>query len=101
VAGPAVLALGAALFVEPASRQLLQNNGMAVWLDCPFDVVKRRVGQETDPAAGAGSGKVRGAFRGPSHDVRPCGYSHPIESDDPESTVEADRCGIHYSSDSP
>lgn len=86
---PAVLALGGGAFVEPASRQLLQNNGMAVWLDCPFEVVKRRVGDGSKRPLAQDPEKFRALF-----DARRGVYSladiHiPIESDDPEITVEA------------
>lgn len=41
---PAVLALGGGTFAQPSNRELLQDNGLAVWLDCPFELVTRRVG---------------------------------------------------------
>jgi shikimate kinase len=41
---PAVLALGGGAFVDPANRELILGNGIAIWLDCPFDRVQRRVG---------------------------------------------------------
>jgi hypothetical protein len=37
---PAVLALGGGAFAAPANRDLLENNGVTVWLDCPFEVVR-------------------------------------------------------------
>jgi shikimate kinase len=85
---PAVLALGGGAFVESASRQLLQDNGMAVWLDCPFEVVKRRVGDGSKRPLAQDPEKFRALF-----DARRGVYSladiHiPIESDDPEITVE-------------
>jgi shikimate kinase len=40
---PAVLALGGGAFVEETNRSLLADRGVSIWLDCPFDVVKRRV----------------------------------------------------------
>ena len=40
---PAVLALGGGAFAQPANRELLLGNGMAVWLDCPLELVRRRV----------------------------------------------------------
>ena len=40
---PAVLALGGGAFAESATRSLLTGNGIAVWLDCPFDTVHRRL----------------------------------------------------------
>jgi shikimate kinase len=40
---PAVLALGGGAFVDAANRELIMQNGIAIWLDCPFDRVQRRV----------------------------------------------------------
>ena len=40
---PAVLALGGGAFTQPVNRELLVRNGIAIWLDCPLEVVKRRV----------------------------------------------------------
>jgi len=42
---PAVLALGGGAFAQVRNRDLLLGNGIAFWLDCPFEVVVRRVGQ--------------------------------------------------------
>ena len=41
---PAVVALGGGAFVDAANRDLILQNGIAIWLDCPFDRVQRRVG---------------------------------------------------------
>lgn len=41
---PAVVALGGGAFAEPGNRDLIGNNGVTVWLDCPFETVRRRVG---------------------------------------------------------
>jgi shikimate kinase len=86
---PTVLALGGGAFAEPASRQLLQDNGMAVWLDCPFEVVKRRVGHDSTRPLAQDPEKFAALF-----DTRRGAYGladiHiPIESDDPDITVEA------------
>lgn len=40
---PSVIALGGGAFVEPATHELLENNGISIWLDCPLDVVRARV----------------------------------------------------------
>ena len=49
---PTVMALGGGSFAQPANFDVLQENGVTVWLDCPFDVVKRRVsGQSQRPLA--------------------------------------------------
>ena len=86
---PAVLALGGGAFVEQANRQLLADNGLAVWLDCPFHVVQRRVAKTShrplaqDPATFAALYEAR-------RDLYRIADIHiPIDSDDPEVTVEA------------
>jgi shikimate kinase len=43
---PAVVALGGGAFAVPATRQLLRDNGVTVWLDCPFETVARRVAND-------------------------------------------------------
>ena len=43
---PAVVALGGGAFANPATRRLLSDNGVTVWLDCPFEIVARRVAQD-------------------------------------------------------
>ena len=86
---PAVVALGGGAFTIVANRELVRGQGTTVWLDCPFEVVQRRVAQAThrplarDPAAFA---KL--------YSDRQQAYAHadlrvPIESDDPEATVDA------------
>jgi shikimate kinase len=86
---PAVLALGGGAFAARANRDLLQNNGVTVWLDCPFQVVERRVALAAhrplarDPERFAALYHARREAYGLAH-VRV-----PIESDDPASVVEA------------
>jgi shikimate kinase len=88
---PAVVALGGGAFVSPANRDLLENNGIAVWLDCPFEKVSQRV-------AAAGRGAVRplasdaGRFA-ELYQIRRDSYSLAdvrvtIETDDPEKVVD-------------
>ena len=44
--------MGGGAFVQPANRELVQNNGVTLWLDCPFDMIQRRLhGDSTRPLA--------------------------------------------------
>jgi shikimate kinase len=57
---PCVLALGGGAFVQPANRELLQNNGVTLWLDCPFEVIQRRLnGDVSRPLAAQANGVGR------------------------------------------
>ncbi len=40
---PAVLALGGGAFTLESNRELMAENGISVWLDCPFERVRRRL----------------------------------------------------------
>lgn len=86
---PAVLALGGGAYTIPENRDLLTSHGIAVWLDCPFATVERRVSQAThrplarDPLAFAALYQSR-------RDCYALADVHvPVESDDPEATVAA------------
>ncbi len=86
---PTVLALGGGAFAAEANRDLLLNNGVTVWLDCPFEVVERRVALAAhrplarDPRLFAALYQARREVYALA-DVR-----IPIESDDPAGVVEA------------
>jgi shikimate kinase len=86
---PAVLALGGGAFVEPANRRLLANNGISVWLDCPFDVVQRRVAKTTHRPLAQYPEKFAALYESRREAYGIAEICVPIESDDPEVTVEA------------
>jgi shikimate kinase len=49
---PLVLALGGGTYVQPEHAELLANNGVTVWLDCPLHMIEERVrGHEHRPLA--------------------------------------------------
>ena len=49
---PWVIALGGGAVLRPENWELIQNNGVTVWLDCPLDIVRRRLGDDvTRPLA--------------------------------------------------
>lgn len=44
---PQVISLGGGAFVENENCEMTTNNGVTVWIDCPFSMVERRVAGET------------------------------------------------------
>jgi shikimate kinase len=86
---PAVLALGGGAFVTESNRQLVMSNGVAVWLDCPWETVHRRVGQASHRPLARDPETLRQLY-----DDRRAVYAladvHiPIEGDDAAVAVEA------------
>jgi shikimate kinase len=86
---PAVLALGGGAFVDASNRDLIMENGIAIWLDCSFERVKQRVGDTSarplarDPLRFAALYETRREVYALA-DVRIA-----IESDDAEHTLAA------------
>ena len=53
---PCVMALGGGAFVQRRNWELIQNNGVTVWLDCELETVRKRLGEDTSrPLAQDGS----------------------------------------------
>lgn len=84
---PCVLALGGGAIVRPRNWELIENNGVTIWLDCPLEIVHRRLGDDvTRPLA-----KNRAGLAQLYEDRRPL-YSRAdfrieIHSDDISDTV--------------
>jgi shikimate kinase len=88
---PAVLALGGGAFTVEANRELLADHGISVWLDCPFEVVRRRVAEQHGPIRPLAQDPEKFAAL---YDARRAHYQLAdarvdIVSDDPEATVSA------------
>ncbi len=43
---PMVIALGGGAFTQKNNFELIEENGVTVWLDCPFEVVRARIGAD-------------------------------------------------------
>jgi shikimate kinase len=44
---PWVLALGGGCFAQADNQELIQNHGVAIWLDCPLEMVRSRIAHST------------------------------------------------------
>lgn len=86
---PMVVALGGGAFAQPANCDLIEHNGLTVWLDCPVAVAWERVESNSDrPLA-----RDRRAFAA-LHEARQASYARAdfrieASADDAESVVEA------------
>lgn len=57
---PWVIALGGGAIMQSANWELIRNNGVTVWLDCPLEIVRRRLGDDvTRPLARDRAGLVQ------------------------------------------
>jgi shikimate kinase len=86
---PAVLALGGGTFIEPANRDLVAGNGIAIWLDCPFETVQRRVGHATHRPLARDPEKFAALYHHRRETYALADMHIPVDCDDPAVAVEA------------
>lgn len=89
---PAVLALGGGAFVDPANRELLQNNGITVWLDCPLATVQQRLERDRNAAVrplARDRGRLSALYESRRETYALADVCVPISSDNPDLVVEA------------
>ena len=65
------------------------NNGIAIWLDCPFEIVQRRVAQASHRPLARDPEKFAALYESRREVYALADVRIPIESDDPAVTVEA------------
>jgi len=86
---PSVVALGGGVFAQPQNRELLENNGITVWLDCPFEIVTRRVAQASHRPLARDPEKFEELYRARLEAYRLADMQITIGGDDPTEAVEA------------
>ncbi len=84
---PAVLALGGGAFTLPANRELMEHNGITIWLDCPFDLVQRRVGAASHRPLARDPEAFAALYEARREHYKLADVHVLVESDDPAVTV--------------
>ena len=84
---PQVVALGGGAFLSEENYQLVSHNGVAIWLDCPLDLIEKRLAGTSHRPLARDPQRLRELF-----DSRREGYSRAefrveIDGDDPQSAV--------------
>lgn len=86
---PTVLALGGGAIVEPENYALVENNGVTIWLDCPFETIRRRVGAAAHRPLARDPVSFAQLYETRRESYARADYRIPIESDDPAVAVAA------------
>jgi shikimate kinase len=84
---PHVVALGGGAYADASSQELLRENGVSVWLDCPLDIVERRVANATHRPLARDTETFRKLFNERLESYARADYRIPIVSDDPAAAV--------------
>jgi len=86
---PAVVALGGGAFVAPQNRELVMSNGLTVWLDTPFEIVRRRVDLATHRPLARDPLQFAALYQARKEIYRLADMHIAIADDDPEHAVAA------------
>lgn len=84
---PMVVALGGGAFVQPANFDLLENNGISVWLDCPFATVSERVSRASHRPLARDENKFRELYEARRGAYQRADFRIEISGDDPAPAV--------------
>jgi len=86
---PTVLALGGGAFVQPENYALVENNGITIWLDCPFEMVRRRVEGAPDRPLARDAESFARLYEARRESYKRADFRIAVEGDDPAAAVEA------------
>ncbi|HEY3741023.1 MAG TPA: shikimate kinase [Bryobacteraceae bacterium] len=79
---PLVLALGGGTFVDPENNRLLAENGVTVWLDCPFERIRERIGETQTRPLARDPKRFEELFHARRNEYSRCDYRVEVDSDD-------------------
>ena len=84
---PTVIALGGGAFARPENAELLEENGITVWLDCPFPLVKARVDRASHRPLARDAEKFERLYQERRASYAKAEFRIEISGDDPASAV--------------
>jgi len=85
---PMVLALGGGAFTQQGNIDLLENNGVTIWLDADFPVVKKRVSMATHRPLARNAERFAQLFQERRENYAKAEYRIPIPEDDSRAALE-------------
>jgi shikimate kinase len=86
---PSVVALGGGTFVQPGNFDLVEGNGVTIWLDCPLETVQRRVAEPSSRPLARNTQRFEDLYHARRAAYARAEYRISIETDDPAAVVEA------------
>lgn len=84
---PCVIALGGGAFLSEENFQAVSNNGISVWLDCPFAMVENRLAGSAHRPLARDPEKLRELFAVRREGYQRADYCIVVESDDAGATI--------------
>jgi shikimate kinase len=86
---PTVLSLGGGAFIDPENRKLLEERGVTVWLDCPFERISARMDGQTHRPLARDPEKFQRLYDDRRDSYSQAEYRVEADTDDPATIVAA------------
>jgi shikimate kinase len=86
---PMVVALGGGAFAQEMNHSLLEENGVIIWLDCPFSKVCARVDGTSHRPLAREAAKFKQLYEDRREAYRKADHRIEIDTDDPAAIVAA------------
>jgi len=86
---PSVVALGGGAFAQDENAGLLAANGVSIWLDCPLDLVKQRVANETHRPLAKDPERLAELYDARRPSYQRADFRVKIQGDDPAPVLNA------------
>ena len=86
---PSVVALGGGTFVRADNYALLENNGVTLWLDAPFELIQKRVPADGTRPLATDPDRFRELFDSRRSQYQLADHRVDIVSEDPEVTIDS------------
>ncbi len=84
---PQVISLGGGAFLSEENYRLVLDNGVAIWLDCPFERIERRLAGASHRPLARDPQRLRELFDLRRESYARAEYRVPVDSDEARATV--------------
>lgn len=84
---PRVISLGGGAFLRPENLELVSDNGVSVWLDCPLPLIERRIAGFTHRPLARDPNHLRHLYEARREGYSRADYRVEIEDDDAGAVV--------------
>jgi shikimate kinase len=85
---PCVVAMGGGAFAQKVNFDLVEDNGITVWLDCPLDTLKRRVAGFTHRPLASDPGRFELLFQERQTAYARADFRIEVITDDPKEALQ-------------
>lgn len=78
-----VLSLGGGAFAQLRNVELIQENGISIWLDCPLDIIRRRIAHQTHRPLAKDPQRFEALYHSRREAYARADFRVEVDSDDP------------------